>query len=240
MEQSQRCSIWVGFDPREATAFAVARHSIKHLLTRPIPINGLVLDQLRKAGLYYRPTTIDGGKLYDVISAAHMATEFAISRFLVPSLAGSGWALFLDADMLARANLARLFDLADPRYAVMCVKHNHAPVAGLKMDGQVQVAYPRKNWSSFLLFNCDHPANRQLDVALVNCVPGRDLHRLSWIEDDALIGELGVEWNWLVGHSPPSTSPKVVHFTDGGPWLPGYEDVPYADEWRDALRRWAA
>jgi len=174
-----------------------------------------------------------------VISDAPCATEFSNSRFLVPHLAGSGWALFMDCDMLVRGNIRELFDLCDPEKAVMVVKHNHQPPEGVKMDGQMQTRYARKNWSSVIAFNCDHPANKALALEMVNVLPGRDLHRFCWLEDD-LIGELPVEWNWLAGHSDPAVDPKIVHHTEGSPCLPGYEDAPFADEWRAELARWAA
>lgn len=232
-------SIWIGYDPREVDAYAVTRASTMRRLNMPIPIRGVVLSELRDRGLYGRPTSKRDGRLWDDISEAPMATEFACSRFLVPHLAGSGWALFMDCDMLVRADLTALFAQADPRMAVMVVKHRHEPAGDTKMDGQAQTRYARKNWSSVMLFNVDHPANRALTVELVNGVPGRDLHRFCWLED-GLIGELSVEWNWLVGHSDPAVQPAIVHFTDGLPSMPGYEDCPFSDEWRAELRRWAA
>ncbi|MBN9548786.1 MAG: hypothetical protein J0H31_07870, partial [Alphaproteobacteria bacterium] len=185
---------------REIDAFAVARNSIRRHMISPVSARGVVLADLRARGLYTRPTSRKDGRLWDEISEAPMATEFACSRFLVPHLASSGWALFMDCDMLVRRDLQRLFGLADPSKAVMVVKHNHQPTDAVKMDGQAQLRYARKNWSSVMLFNCDHPANKALTVELVNTVPGRDLHRFCWLEDD-LIGELSPEWNWLVGHS---------------------------------------
>lgn len=232
-------SIWIGFDPREAAAFAVARYSIKKHLTQPIPISGLVLEDLQNRGLYYRPTERRLGRLHDVISQHQMATEFAISRFLVPHLAKRGWALFMDCDMLLRANIARVFEGLDGRKAVYCVKHNHVPDNVTKMDDCVQSQYARKNWSSFMIFNCGHPSNKKLTIELVNSIPGRDLHRFCWLEDDE-IGELPVEWNWLVGHSDPARDPKNVHFTDGGPWFEAFRNVQFADEWETALNQWAA
>jgi hypothetical protein len=104
------------------------------------------------------------------------------------------------------------------------------------MDGQVQTRYSRKNWSSVFVLDADHPSNKNLTVALVNSVPGRDLHRFCWLEDDD-IGELGAEWNYLVGHSE-HPDPKIVHFTDGIPSMPGYENSEFADEWRNELRAW--
>lgn len=249
-------SVWIGFDPREGAAFAVARFSAQHHCVVPIPVFGVVLDELRRGGLYSRPTylnkTEEGGSyLYDAISGAPMSTEFAISRFLVPHLAklafntlhhprNSGWALFMDADMLVRGNLTQLFDLADERYAVMVVKHDYNPPEGTKMDGQQQLSYARKNWSSVMLFNCEHPANAALTPELVNSVPGRDLHRFCWL-DDAEIGELGPEWNYLVGHHTAEQvkHPSIVHFTLGIPTMAGYEQCEYSDEWFDTLAAWA-
>jgi hypothetical protein len=232
--------IYMGFDPRpsEAIAYAVARASIRRYLTQPIRIVGLVLDELRAQGLYRREHKIVDGGLWDVISDAPMATEFANSRFLVPHLAKTGWAVFLDADMLARADLKMLFDLGDERYAVQVVKHIYQPKTTIKMDGQIQTRYACKNWSSLMLFNCDHPANKRLTVDMVNTLPGRDLHRFCWLDDEE-IGTLPARWNWLPGHSSPGIEPALVHYTEGGPWLPKYANAPYADQWRDELARWA-
>ncbi|TIV65183.1 MAG: hypothetical protein E5V86_12830 [Mesorhizobium sp.] len=234
-----KLSIWIGFDPREADAYAVCRHSINRHLIAPIPVRPVTLTDLRNGGLYTRPTGHRDGRLWDEISQAPMATEFACSRFLVPRLAKSGWALFMDCDMLVRADLQKLFALADPSKAVMVVKHDHRPRETVKMDGQAQTRYSRKNWSSVILWNVDHPAHAALTTELVNSVPGRDLHRFCWL-DDAEIGALEVKWNWLVGHSDPEVNPSIVHFTDGIPSMPGYEDCAYADEWRAELERWAA
>jgi lipopolysaccharide biosynthesis glycosyltransferase len=231
-------SIWIGFDPREADAFAVARESIRRRLNTPLPINGIVLDDMRAAGLYRRPTQRPNGKLWDEISEAPMATEFAIARFLTPHLARDGWALFVDCDVMALKNIEELFALADPSKAVMCVKHNFAPPPDVKMDGQEQTRYARKNWSSVMLFNVKHPANKALTVDLINTVPGRDLHRFCWL-DDSDIGELGPEWNWLVGHSSPNIEPKICHYTDGIPSMRGYENQAFAAQWRSELSRWA-
>lgn len=233
-------SVWIGFDPREVSAFVVAQSSLrKRSATYVGPVRPVVLDYLRRTGLYRRPTeirTIDGRRqLWDTISDAPMSTEFAISRFLVPRLAGKGLALFTDSDVLFRTNVSWLFDEIDPQFAVSVVKHDHRPAEGVKMDGQVQTAYSRKNWSSVMVFNCDHAANKALTVDLVNRFPGRDLHRFCWL-DDSQIGELPPIYNHLVGHTPiGSIEPRIVHFTDGVPDMPGYENVPFAEEWRDQL-----
>lgn len=236
-------TIYVGWDPREAVAWSVATNSIVRHLSQPIPVHPLILDEVRERHLYTRPFERrgagQGAQLWDVISEAPMATEHACARFLVPHLAREGWALFLDGDVLVRGDLAELFDALDPAKAVMCVQHDFAPPAGVKMDGQLQTRYARKNWSSVLAFNCDHPANRALTLDLVNAVPGRDLHRFCWLADE-LIGALDPTWNFLVGHTAGVADPKVVHFTDGLPNMAGYESVAFAEEWRAEMRRQAA
>jgi hypothetical protein len=240
-----RESIFIGWDPREAAAFAVARESCRRHLTRPIPVFGLVLDHLKAKGLYrrpmeMRPSAADRPVMWDVLSDAAQSTEHANARFLVPYLAREGWALFCDGDMLFRSNVARLFDSLDRKFAVYCVKHQFAPPEGAKMDGQLQQRYARKNWSSFIIFNCSHPANRCLTSStdMANTLPGRDLHRLCWLQDDE-IGEIDAAWNFLVGHSDPSIEPKVVHFTDGVPDMAGFENAVFADLWRRERDDWA-
>lgn len=233
--------IYIGYEPREAAAFAVCRSSISHRLTRPIPIHGLILDDLRSRGLYWREHTRNGNVLFDKISEAPMSTEFAISRFLVPIIAKTGFVIFMDCDIMARANIERIMSHVDPSKAVSVVKHHFDPPEGVKMDGQVQQRYARKNWSSVMVFNCDHVANRHgLSMQIVNTVPGRDLHRFFWLQDHE-IGELPPEWNYLVNHTelPVNIGPRLVHWTDGSPCLPGFENEPFADEFRDELIRWA-
>lgn len=236
-------SIWIGFDPRETDCFAIARWSVARRLSKPIPIYGLVLSKLQESGLYYRPmeyrrSAVDKPIMWDCLSEAPMSTEHANARFLVPHLAKTGWALFMDGDMLGRGDLCEMFDTLDPAKAVYCVKHCHRPDSKIKMDGQAQTQYARKNWSSFMVFNCDHEENQKLTLEMINTRPGRDLHRLCWLPDD-LIGELGPEWNYLVGHSDKSIDPKVVHFTDGTPTMIGYENGPYTEDWRRERDEWA-
>lgn len=239
-------SIWIGYEPRELDAYVVARRSIEKHLSARIPVRGLVLADLVTRGLYCRPWHRTAGQMVDHISDAPMSTEFAITRFLTPRLALSGWALYMDCDMLVRTDLGELFTLADPSKAVMCVKHVHVPRERVKMDAQAQVLYARKNWSSVMLFNCEHPSNRKLTVDLINSVPGRDLHRFCWLEDDE-IGELAPEWNYLVEYTKLDVTPKIVHFTNGIPSMVGQQQsskhpfnsgIEYADEWNETLLEW--
>lgn len=231
--------VFIGFDPRERDAYLVAEHSLRKHASIPVDVQPLVLEQLRWKRLYRRPTEIREGRLWDQISGAPMATEFALSRFLVPHLAlYDGWALFCDCDFLFRADVAELLGLADQRMAVHVVKHPFLDLSSdSKMDGQIQMAYPRKNWSSFMLWNCGHEAHAGA-LPRFNRWRGLRLHQLRWIPDDE-IGELPIQWNYLEGISPRLTGcarrPAAVHFTRGIPSMPGYEDSEYADEWRAEL-----
>jgi hypothetical protein len=238
--------VFIGFDPRETDAYAVARYSAKRRMTTPVPVHGLVLSRLRHAGLYTRPMEYRDGPMgtrimWDPISDAPCSTEFSISRFLIGEIARDGWALFMDSDVLVRGNLTRLFDELDDKFAAYCVKFPEMPTAsGVKMDGQVQIPYRRKLWSSVFCLQIRHPANRALTLKMINSVPGRDLHAFSWLEDD-LIGELGPEYNYIPGlSSPPRVTPKIIHFSLGLPSLQEYAECEYADLWRDELAAWAA
>lgn len=247
--------VYIGWDPREIDAYEVARRSLLRHCSRSIAITPLVLADLELAGLMRRPlrriqkgkgmiiqdgrverrtiTTAQSLQLWDEISCAPMATQFANSRWLTPLLAQRGWAAFLDCDVVALADIAELFALADPDKAVMCVHHDKLVAEGTKMDGQIQTVYKRKNWSSVMLFNCEHPKNRGLTLDLINSKPGRDLHRFCWLED-ADIGELPAEWNWLVNVQSRPRDPKLAHFTLGGPWLSNWQRAPHDDVWLGA------
>ena len=148
-----------------------------------------------------------------------------------------GWALFVDCDFVFTADVAELFAKADDRYAVMVVKHDYTPKEGLKMDGCKQLPYPRKNWSSAILWNCAHPANKQMTPDTMNTQTGQYLHRFQWL-DDTEIGELDPEWNWLAGwyHEPRDGAPKAIHYTEGGPWFAEYRRCDYHKIWKQYLK----
>ena len=151
-----------------------------------------------------------------------------------------GWALFCDCDILFLENVENLFNLADNKYAVMCVQHDYTPKEGLKMDGKQQTIYPRKNWSSLVLWNCEHPSNKIVTKEYVNDpeITGKILHRFSWLKDDE-IGSINHHWNWLVGwyEEPKDGKPLAIHYTEGGPWFKEYRDCEYSELWKDSLNK---
>lgn len=214
--------VFIGWDSREDIAYQVARQSLLDHASITVDVQPIKLPDLVEQGLYTR----------DIDPLA--STEFTYSRFLTPHLAGfSGWALFCDCDFLFFGDVAELSVFANPDHAVACVQHDYTPKNTTKMDGKAQTVYPRKNWSSFMLFNCDHPSTRKLDVACVNREGGAYLHRMQWAGDHE-IGSIPVDWNWLEGwnEKPAEGTPKAVHYTNGGPWFEDWQDVAYAKEWR--------
>ena len=216
--------VFVGWDSREDIAYQVCKHSIlsKQPEAEVIPLKQ---NELREQGLYWR----------DIDKLA--STEFTFTRFLIPELAHyQGWALFMDCDMILTTDIKELFDQADNKYAVMCVQHDYTPREGLKMDGKQQTVYPRKNWSSVMLVNCGHPSNAVLHKELVNDaeISGAYLHRFSWLKDEE-IGELDHTWNYLVGVYDDIDVPKLIHYTEGGPWFENYRNCEFHQLWKDEL-----
>ena len=231
------CEIFIGWDPRERAAWEVCAQSIIRNAALPPVIRPISMQSLCDIGRYKRPTERRDGVLFDGISNAPMATEFAIARFFVPLVSRARWALFIDADFMFRADVAELFALADPRYAVQVVQHpDYAPHETVKMDGQPQLGYSRKNWSSLMLWNMNHSGSGRLVMHDANTRPGLWLHQFAWVHDQE-IGALPAEWNWLEGISDPDIDPKAVHFTRGTPDMPGYEDSAYAGEWNEFAGR---
>ena len=216
--------VFVGYDTREDIAYQVCKHSI--VSKQPnADVRPLKQQELRDAGWYTRP--ID--KL--------ASTEFTFTRFLIPELTNyEGWALFMDCDMILTTDIKELFDQADDKYAVMCVQHDYKVKETTKMDGQKQTIYPRKNWSSVVLWNCSHKSNRKVTQDFVNDpeINGAYLHRFSWLKDKE-IGELDHTWNYLVGVYDDIERPKLIHYTEGGPWFENYRDTEFAQLWKDEL-----
>jgi len=229
-EEINPLKIYVGWDSREDIAYQVCRKSILDTATVPVEIIPLKQKVLKSKGVYWR----EKDKL--------ASTEFTFTRFLVPILQDfKGWALFIDCDFVALADVKQLFDQCNDMYAVMCAHHDYTPKEGTKMDGEKQTAYPRKNWSSMMLINCAHPSNAKLSAEFVNDpeIDGKYLHRFSWL-DDSEIGKISHEWNWLVGwyKEPEDGNPKFLHYTEGGPWFDDYKNCEYSSEWYGIERQY--
>ena len=207
-------TVYIGYDPKEDTAYEVLKNTIQRISGKNSPrIVPLKREILEHIGMYTRKSQLIHGQPFDIIDGKPFSTEFSFSRFLVPALnLYEGKALFMDSDMYIRADVNELFDLCDmDYYSVYCVHHNYEPENKTKMDGKEQHIYPRKNWSSLMMFNCGHIENKKLTPEVVNTQTGRWLHGFGWLPDkEADIGRIPEEWNWLDGHSPEDLEAKKV------------------------------
>ena len=214
--------VYIGYDSKESVAYHTLAHSILRRSSIPVSITPVMQSQLK--GLYTRPR------------GPTESTEFSLTRFLVPALSQyRGWSMFMDCDMLCRADVAELAALCDQsvdKAALVC-KHDYVPKTKRKFLDQVQTRYERKNWSSLMLFNNERCS--ALTPQYVNSATGLDLHRFKWA-DDASIGGLPLEWNWLVGEYDVNPAAKIVHYTLGGPWFDEYRDSDFAAEWFEERR----
>ena len=214
-------NIYIGYDSKEDIAYRVCKYSILKRSKANIKVTSLKLYELVTNKLYFRAI--------DPLAS----TEFTYSRFLVPVLNNyKGWAIFCDCDFIFFEDVSKILENLDNSKAVYCVQHDYTPKEKHKMDGQKQTIYPRKNWSSFILFNCSHPSNKKLSIDLVNSETGSFLHQFKWLKDSE-IGSLDERWNWLEGWTSNHNSKKpfAVHYTRGGPWFDEWQDVEFANEW---------
>ena len=214
--------IFCGYDPREAVAFHVCCNSIIRHASVPVSITPLALNTL--AGVYSE-------------THSDASNQFVYSRFLVPYLCGfRGQALFLDGDMLVKDDIANLFALLRNNADVAVVKHDYETKHPVKYFGQKNENYPRKNWSSVVLWNCGNSANRVLTPEFVADKPGAYLHRFTWINDDR-IQALPLEWNWLVDEYEHNDDAKLLHFTLAIPAVQSYHDCDHSGAWWDEFHR---
>ncbi len=217
----KKLNVYIGYDSKEDIAYRVCKHSLLKRTNSDINVYSLKLQELVAKKFYSR--SID----------PLASTEFTYSRFLVPALSNyEGWAIFCDCDFIFFDDISKILDGLDTKKAVYCVQHDYTPKEKHKMDGQKQTIYPRKNWSSFILFNCNHPSNQKLTVDVVNSETGSYLHQFKWLDDNE-IGSLDERWNWLEGWTSQHNNqhPFAVHFTRGGPWFDEWQDVEFAKEW---------
>ncbi len=219
--------VFIGFDSKEVVAYHALCQSIIEHASEPVSFTPIVLKHLESVFTRERNSL--------------QSTEFSFSRFLVPYLSGyEGWSIFMDCDMLMRADIAKLWRLRDDSKAAMVCKHDYQPKEEVKFLNQVQTKYEKKNWSSMILFN--NPKCAALTPEYVNTRTGLELHQFKWLAGDDEIGSIPLEWNHLVGVYDKSDDAKLVHYTEGGPYFHDYADCDYADEWfatKEAMNRCA-
>jgi len=229
--------LFCGYDAREAVGFHVFSQSVLERTSVPVSITPLT-DAMKRDG----------------------SNAFTYSRFLIPWLCGfKGRALFVDgADMLLREDLVYLWDMYDPRMACQVVKHEYKTSARRKYVGTEMEAdnrdYPRKNWSSVILWNCGHYLNRCLTPEFIDMLDGAYLHRFGWLDPERAIpaaegleklgdrigdrlGALPGRWNVLIGEGDMPKDVALAHWTLGIPGIEHYSNAPLADEWRQTYDR---
>jgi len=207
--------VFIGYDSRQDKdplgkgiinpPYEVCKASIRKYNSK-VQIIPIKLDELIEVGIYDREK--------DPLAS----TEFTYSRFLVPYLSNfEGISLFCDSDFLWQTDITDILEYFDSKYSVMCCQHDYTPSTTTKMDGLIQTVYPKKNWSSLMLFNCSDEDCRNLTPNVINNELPRYLHRMEWT-NDYKIGEIPLQYNWLEGDYDNSVNPKAIHFTNGGPW----------------------
>lgn len=207
--------IFIGYDPKEPIVFHVCANSIIRQSTRPVSIIPLALNLINS----YKEVHNDG------------SNNFIYSRFLVPHLMNyTGQAIYIDGDMVIKEDINQLWQLRDHTKSVQVVKHNYKTRQTIKYLSQKNENYPRKNWSSMILWNCSSDDNKVLTPEYIMNSTGSHLHRFQWINDD-YIGELPIEWNWLPDELGPNYSAKLLHYTLGAPCFKEFVNTEMADDW---------
>lgn len=216
---SNTVKVYIGYDEVEIIAFHTLVQSIIDNSSVPVSVVPISLKNIKN--------------IYKRVRDPKQSNAFSFSRFLVPYLNDyQGYAIFFDCDMMLRADIKELFEVIKPENAISVVKHTYEPRDDVKYLGNIQYAYPRKNWSSVMVWNCGHPSNKIVTPDFVDRSTGLELHRFTWLNDEE-IGEIPVEWNWLVGeYDDPPADIKNVHWTLGGPYFQEYSEVDFSDEWR--------
>lgn len=214
--KTQFIHLFCGFDRRESVGFYVFMSSVLQRASAPVAVRRM-----------------DGHGM------PHGSNAFTFSRFLVPYALGfKGRAIFADAsDMLMLGDVGELDALFDPSKAVQVVQHayktrNPRKYVGTDMECHNR-DYPRKNWASLMLINCEHPAWANMTPERVECLAEAPatLLGLKWI-DDADVGALPDCWNRIVDEGQPVAGACLLHWTAGIPAFAHYANAPGADLWR--------
>ena len=207
--------VFVGYDPREAIAYHVCVNSIIRNASAPVAIIPVALNLFTD----YKETHGDN------------SNHFVYTRFLVPYLMDfRGRAIFIDGDMVVRGDIIELYESLQTAHDVAVVKHDYKTRMPVKYMGAPNEDYPRKNWSSVIVWDCQSFPNRRLTPDFVQKQPGSFLHRFAWIDDDR-IQALPPEWNWLPDELGENTEAKLLHYTLGTPCFHEFADTTQAAEW---------
>ena len=192
--------IVVGFDQKEAVAYHTFTQSVIEKSSMPMRFMPLSIGSLTN----YKEVHKDG------------SNDFIYSRFLVPYLMKfKGWAIYADGDMVCLKDIKKLWDLRDDKFAVQLVKHDYKTKIKTKYWGNKNEDYPRKNWSSLILWNCEHQAHKKLTPEFIQKQTGAFLHRFSWIKEKKDI--------------------NLIHYTIGTPCFEEYQNESLSSFWKKSF-----
>src|SRR3990167_385184 len=137
--------IFLGYDPREALGTVGVQHSVLKRATEYvefIPLDKRVLTKCQQ------------------LRALPASNEFIYSRYLCAQLSGyaGGPVVFADgADQVCLTDISELKNIWQPDKAVQVVKRPTYVPTSPKLKGtdleSVNIPYPCKQWSSFMLIN---------------------------------------------------------------------------------------
>lgn len=206
--------LFCGHDPREEPGLHTFIHSLLRRATAPLSITPLTS-----------------------LGLAEGSNAFTLSRFLVAQLCEyRGRAIFLDgSDMLALADIAELDALFDPAFAVQVVKHppylsrHERKYMATEMECP-QSNYPRKNWASVMLVNCEHPGWREAHLQMLAGTSALGMLSFSFLRDEE-IGELPPCWNVLVDEGQDDSQARILHWTAGIPGFAHYQNARRSVDW---------
>jgi len=209
-------NIFCGYDQRESVGYHIFCQSVLSRSSIPVAFTPLQSNGMRQG-----------------------TNAFTTSRFSVPALMGyKGKAVFADAaDMVMLCDAKELQDaLNNLQGAVGVVKHDYVTRNPIKYIGteleSPNTNYPRKNWASFMLINCEHPAWQKITPEYLQIADKMyDLLQLSFI-DDSDIEEIDDAWNRIVDEDQPLGGAKVIHWTAGIPGFKHYQYAVGADVWQ--------
>ena len=150
---------------------------------------------------------------------ANQSTEFTYSRFLIPYLENyEGFSLFVDNDFIFTKTPLSMFNYLNPDDAVACIKYPHYEHDATKFDGEVNIDYPCKLWSSMMFFNNGQEDCKKLTPEVVNTWTGKQLHQFEWTDK---ISEIPQKYIFVEGYDNPEEKWDYtgIHYTRGGPWI---------------------
>lgn len=232
-------SVYIGYDSRHEKISEVCKKSIEDSLYKyreqTVSPERTFLKIFGDIDIHY----LDTSKIPEYTREyANQSTEFTYSRFLIPYLENyEGFSIFVDNDFIFNKSLAPLFYYLNYDDALACVQYKDFVPLGEKFNGEKNVAYPKKLWSSLMLFNNAHEDCKKLTPEAVNTWTGKQLHQFEWTDKISKIPE---RYILTEGYDTVKTKPRHIatHFTRGGPWIKDMDisDIQFLESYTKILK----